>query len=262
MRMRSSGWSRLLLALVSMGAASPAGAAPFSGTLALSISRGLGSVSFSGSGSGTSAPGAVTIPAGVISGTSGVPITYAPPFVFLQANVKNGVLAASGSPALGLGAIHGAVTLFANLGKGPTPFIQVPLAVTTHATPSTAQVAAAFGIGGTVVVPGASVTFQGWQVGPATVMGIFPASMGPTGVTGTVTYTGTDTRTPGGAGQITLVSPAKLRMLGQLAPDYVVLGTLTLSFVPEPGTLSLLGAGVAVLGALGRRRLRKESAHP
>ena len=57
MRMRSSGWSRLLLALVSMGAASPAGAAPFSGTLTLSISRGLGSVSFTGTGSGTSSAG-------------------------------------------------------------------------------------------------------------------------------------------------------------------------------------------------------------
>jgi PEP-CTERM motif len=34
-----------------------------------------------------------------------------------------------------------------------------------------------------------------------------------------------------------------------------VLGTLTLNFVPEPGTLLLLGSGVAGLAILGRRRM-------
>lgn len=78
---------------------------------------------------------------------------------------------------------------------------------------------------------------------------------------GTISYEGTDSRTPGGRGQVTLVSPTKVTVF-ESGPPFIVLGTLTLSFVPEPGTLSLLGAGVAVLGALGRRRLRKESAHP
>jgi hypothetical protein len=245
---------RLVPLLLAALAAAPAGALPFSGTLGLSISRGLGAVSFSGSGSGQSTAGLVTVPPGVFSGTQGVPITYAPPFVYLRASAKNNLVGASGSPLVGAGAIRGLLTVSANLGMGATPLVHVPLALTTHATPSTAQVAAALGVGGTFASPAITVTFQGWHAGPATVMGVFPASMGPTGVSATATYTGTDSRTPGGVGQITLVSPAKIRMVGQLAPDYVLLGRLTLSFVPEPGTLAMLGTGVAGLGALGRRR--------
>ena len=69
-------------------------------------------------------------------------------------------------------------------------------------------------------------------------------------------YTGSDSRTPGGLGQLTIVSPTKMDApIGTTTvPTYVLLGTLTLTFVPEPGTLVLLGAGVAALGAIGCRR--------
>ena len=40
--------------------------------------------------------------------------------------------------------------------------------------------------------------------------------------------------------------------------DFSDLGKLTLNFVPEPGTLLLLGSGVAGLAALGRRRMRRD----
>jgi hypothetical protein len=71
-------------------------------------------------------------------------------------------------------------------------------------------------------------------------------------------FTGTDSRTPGGAGQVTLVSPTKVVYVfdglpGGTAPR-ILLGTLTLSFVPEPGTLVLLGAGAIGLGLAGRAR--------
>jgi PEP-CTERM motif len=59
-------------------------------------------------------------------------------------------------------------------------------------------------------------------------------------------YTGTDSRTPGGLGP---------NVTAGLAVR-VTLGRLTLTFVPEPGTFRLLGAGVAALGLLRRRRMR------
>jgi hypothetical protein len=69
-------------------------------------------------------------------------------------------------------------------------------------------------------------------------------------------FTGTDSRTPGGLGQVTLVSPTKVAttLTGTLENLFVV-GTLTLSFVPEPGTFLLLGSGVAGLAMRGRRRM-------
>ena len=71
---------------------------------------------------------------------------------------------------------------------------------------------------------------------------------------------GADARTPAGLGQLTLVSPIRIETsLPGTGSLLVVFGTLTLNFVPEPGTLVLLGAGAAALGLLGRGRLRRRS---
>jgi len=72
---------------------------------------------------------------------------------------------------------------------------------------------------------------------------------------GTAMYTGTDSRTPGGLGQVTLVSPTKVILHADLSYQEMILGSLSMSFVPEPGTLLLLGPGVACLAFLGRRRM-------
>jgi hypothetical protein len=40
-------------------------------------------------------------------------------------------------------------------------------------------------------------------------------------------------------------------------PEMELTGVLTLHFVPEPGTLLLLGSGVAALALLGRRKLKR-----
>ena len=50
---------------------------------------------------------------------------------------------------------------------------------------------------------------------------------------------------------ITLVSPTYLSALGNLLPVWT---TLSIQFVPEPGTLLLLGAGIGGLVLVGRRR--------
>lgn len=76
----------------------------------------------------------------------------------------------------------------------------------------------------------------------------------------TLTATGADNRTPGGAGQLSLVTPFQVIIDHLLAPDRQVgIVTMNLNFggaVPEPGTLLLLGAGALGLAVIGRHRPR------
>jgi hypothetical protein len=72
----------------------------------------------------------------------------------------------------------------------------------------------------------------------------------------TVTATGTFNLTsPGGAGTVTLVSPSKISIDCALAQRRTASFTaLRMVFVPEPGTLLLLGAGALGLVLVGSRK--------
>jgi hypothetical protein len=61
--------------------------------------------------------------------------------------------------------------------------------------------------------------------------------------------------TPLGGGTVTLVAPSKISIDGPFAQRRTAnFTTLSLSFVPEPGTLLLSAAGGVALVLLGRRR--------
>ncbi|HME70932.1 MAG TPA: PEP-CTERM sorting domain-containing protein [Myxococcota bacterium] len=67
---------------------------------------------------------------------------------------------------------------------------------------------------------------------------------------------GSNQLTPGGAGTLALVSPGRVFTTLSASPVLSEPSFLNLTFVPEPGTLLLVGAGVVGLAAVGVRRHR------
>jgi len=137
----------------------------------------------------------------------------------------------------------------------PNSIVRLPLTPTAGG--------AGFGIGGTATFPGnvrITMAHAPWTIGQPTMTLHTPNSNletpwiplpggfahGPGSLT-------SSTAQPGGALQLVTVSKVYTSLLGGW-PEAPLIGVLTLHFVPEPGTLLLLGSGVAALALFGRRR--------
>jgi hypothetical protein len=242
----------LAAGLIAFGAVSQAHAAAlgFTGALAVQIAT-LDPVAIPGSGTaivnGSSGPGHLTslgIPSSPFA-ISGFVVPVSDPGVFPIAGVAvtahNATGAFGGSGGFGFGgtmSINGAakVCLYGACGSSTNiSNLTVPLSVV--------------GVGGVTTVKGAvNLTVIGapWTTGTAAI--------------GTITAMGGVSplsNTGAASGVVTLVTPIFISTnIGAFAvvPAFA---NLTLHFVPEPGTLVLLGSGIAGLVAFGRSRARK-----
>ena len=223
---------------------------------------------FPGSGSGTSTASLVALPGGTFIGAATIPPVMAnPPITAIAVKIgRNGAGSFVGNPLTGTMPIFGAAAVKGNLGGGPITLVGVPF-FTGH-DPGSAAGANGVGVGGSVLIvvgPGVylNVFNTDWTEGVKTVIGlpytyVYHVPSGKAAsmtiaypyLNGTAMYTGTDSRTPGGLGQVTLVSPTKVvtNLTGGLL-ILVVLGTLHAELRP--------GAGHAAPPRLGRGGSRR-----
>jgi hypothetical protein len=243
----------LAAGLLALGVAGQAQAAalPFSGVLGVQIAT-LPPVVITGSGistvNGSGGAGHLTsldIPASpfAVAGVV-VPVTdpAAFPIVGVQVTAHNGPGDFGGGSAVGtLGgtmSIQGVakVCLFAPCNAPPPANVNVPLSNV--------------GVGGSATVSflvNLTVVGAPWTTGTAAVATITQMGFAHGPASGT-------TSTAAASGVVRLVTPVFVSTNIGASAVLPVFGVLTLHFVPEPGTLVLLGSGIAGLVAFGRSR--------
>jgi hypothetical protein len=252
MSRRTSMW---IVALLALALASPAGAdlLPFTGTYAIQMGpygpisvTGTGVATVNGSGGGAHLS-TLGLPAHVfVASKLSTPIPGAvtgSPVPGIGLDVDNGAGSVSGAPLAGVLPFsgHARICLFEKCNNAPVFNISVPLSIV--------------GSGGTynvalsiyITVSGAPWTEGTAAAGTVTQMGL---AHGPASGTSS---------TANASGVVRLVTPFTVSTnIGALAylPSFAI---LTLHFVPEPGTLLLLSAGLVLTALAGRRMARRRS---
>jgi hypothetical protein len=239
--------------IAALGLAGAAHGAPLTNaSISIPLGTALAPPPISGTGTGTSPGGGnAWVNGNILVGTAAATgITSAPPItqvVISLAGHAAGNFTATGGPGGGVG--------------GPMTLSGVAriLAYTGNVTLVAVPLSAAGQPGGFVSVTGGGGTIiqaygTGWTTGSWTLMAPATTVGGGTTTPQTVTATGADLRTPLGGGTLVLISPLFIRT--NLAGDIPTFAVLTLGFapIPEPGTLLLLGSGIAGLALLGRKR--------
>jgi hypothetical protein len=236
--------------VAALGLASAAyGAALTSASISIPLGTALAPPPITGTGPGTSVGGTASIGANILSGVvAATGITSAPPItqvVMSLAGHAAGNFTPTGGPNGGMGGpmtLAGAAKILAY--SGNVTLVLVPLSPVGQP----GGFVSVTGGGGTII----QASGDGWTTGMLTLTTPSITVGGGTATPGTTAQTGTDMRTPGGAGTVVLITPLFIRT--NLAGDIPTFATLTLNYVPEPGTLLLLGAGIAGLALLGRKR--------
>ena len=229
---------------VGVGAPSATALLPATGTLTLLFGP-LPSLTLSGTGSASSAGGpgsSHTIPAGFFD--SATPITVTSNATFLgvaDIRLSSAVQGASASFAPGGAlAIAGTGTFLSPMDGSGGQFPLSLLGGTTGTSPFAVGVLPGHLLGASFVGAGSG--------GPI----VFARTAVALGIPVTLTATAYDNRTAGGVGTVQLVAPATgdFGIFGSMP----VFGVLQIRYTPEPGSLILLGSGLAALGAGVRRR--------
>ncbi|MCP3985470.1 MAG: PEP-CTERM sorting domain-containing protein [bacterium] len=214
-----------------------------SGTISFAFGT-LGALTATGAGPGSSAPGpgAITLGATPFAAFEGNPVitpTAAAPISGGWASIVAPTSCSfTGTPVGGSCGLGGTV----NFSVAASPFLIIPLA--------------GAGIGGRIAFGpyGSYIDFQPWRAGAAsvTINGAQLTTGNATTPGVGISMLGYDNRTALGGGSVKLVAPGGL--MSTLGGPFPLFISMTLAFVPEPGTLLLLGSAIVGLGLNGRKK--------